>query len=264
MRDTVTNWVRGALATLLLATTASPLAVAEDAGTVLITGSNRGIGLGFARAYAEQGWRVIATCRNPDGAGDLHALAAKYPDLRIEALDVTQADQIVALATKLDGQAIDVLINNAGIIGNPGAQLAGRMNLDEYQRVLDVNTLGPLRVVEAFLPHLRAGQQRKIVNISTSEASFGMDRGPARIAFYRSSKAALNMLMLNYAKMAAAEGIAVALVNPGPVDTDMMRGVNMPKRSVELAVSEVMAIANDLDLENSGTFWNYDGTALPW
>ena len=252
------------LSALMLVTTFSPPAHAADAGTVLITGSNRGIGLGFVRAYAERGWRVIATCRNPAAAGELQALAAEYSAVRIEALDVTDAAEIRALAARLDGAAIDVLMNNAGITGNPRTQLFGRMDLAEYERVLAVNTLGPLRVAEAFLPHLRSGTQRKIVNISTSEASFGMDRGPARIPFYRSSKVALNMLMLNYAKMAAADDVAVALVNPGPVDTDMMRGVQMPKRSVALAVSEVMAITDKLNLDNSGTFWNYDGSVLAW
>ncbi len=252
------------LSALLLVTVFSQPAGAADAGTVLITGANRGIGLGFVRAYADQGWQVIATCRSPDAATELQALAADYPAVSIEALDVTDAAGIQRLAALLDGKAIDILINNAGITGNPRSQLLGRMDLAEYERVLAVNTLGPLRVAEAFLPHLRAGAQRKIVNISTSEASFGMDRGPARIPFYRSSKVALNMLMLNYAKMAAADDIAVALVNPGPVDTDMMRGVNMPKRSVALAVSEVMAITEQLNLDNSGTFWNYDGSVLAW
>ncbi len=238
--------------------------VAADGPSVLITGANRGIGLGFAQAYAAQGWQVIATCRDPQGAIELNALAGEYPDLSIAALDVTDAAQISRLAAQLADRPIDVLINNAGITGDPRAQLMGSMDLAEYQRVLDVNTLGPLRVSEAFLNHLRAGQQRKIINISTSEASFGEDRGAARIPFYRSSKVALNMLMLNYAKMAAAQGIAVALVNPGPVDTDMMRRVKMPKRSVQLAVSEVMAIADQLSLNNTGRFWNYDGSELAW
>lgn len=232
--------------------------------TVLITGSNRGIGLGLTRAYAEAGWQVLATCRNPDTADDLAALAKRYPLLQIESLDVTDAEGIVALAARLTDRPIDLLINNAGITGNPRTQTWGNLDLEQYQDVLAVNTIGPLLVAEAFLPHLRKGQQKKIMNVSTSEASFGADRGPARIPFYRSSKAALNMLMLNYAKMAAKEGIAVGLANPGPVDTDMMKGVNMPLRSVELAATELIAIIDDLNVDNSGTFWDYDGSELAW
>jgi NAD(P)-dependent dehydrogenase (short-subunit alcohol dehydrogenase family) len=237
---------------------------AADSGTVLITGSNRGIGLGFVQAYAERGWQVIATCREPDQANALQAIASGKPRVKIEALDVTNAAQIAALALKFKGQPIDVLINNAGITGDPRAQSISGMDLAAYERVLAVNTLGPARVSEAFLGHLRAADNPKIINISTSEASFGLDRGPARIAFYRSSKAALNMFMLNYAKMAAADGIAVALINPGAVDTDMMRGLSMPKRPVSLAVAELMAIADRLTVEESGSFWNYDGDVIPW
>jgi len=258
----------GVLITILWLMTpqVSTVSVAETVNppTVLITGSNRGIGLGLARAYAEAGWQVLATCRNPAGAAELKALAKHYPLVKIESLDVTDADGIAALADKLADRPIDVLINNAGIIGNPRTQTWGNLDIEQYQDVLAVNTIGPLLVAEAFLPHLRLGQQKKILNVSTSEASFGADRGPARIPFYRSSKAALNMLMLNYAKMAAQEGIAVGLANPGPVDTDMMKGVNMPLRSVELAAVELIAIVDQLDVDNSGTFWDYDGSVLAW
>jgi len=240
-------------------------AEAVSSPTVLITGSNRGIGLGLAEGYAKAGWQVLATCRNPAGADALIALAKQYPRVQIETLDVTDAATIQALADKLAEHPIDVLINNAGITGNPPAQVLGNMDFDLYERVIAVNTIGPLLVAEAFLPHLRAGEQKKIMNISTSEGSFGVDRGPARIAFYRSSKSALNMLMLNYAKMAVKEGIAVGLVNPGPVDTDMMKNSRMPSlRSVDLTVSELMPIIENLSVDNAGTFWNYDGNVLAW
>ncbi|HRX88059.1 MAG TPA: SDR family oxidoreductase [Steroidobacteraceae bacterium] len=232
--------------------------------TVLITGSNRGIGLGLASAYAAKGWRVIATCRDPAAASDLNALAIAHPNLVVKQLDVTDADQVRLLAVAIEGRAIDVLINNSGIAGNIEDQQVGKMDLNEFERVLAVNTVGPLRVAEALLPNIVAGTERKIVNISTSEASFGVDRGPGRIPFYRASKAGLNMLMLNYAKLLAKDGIAVALINPGPVDTDMMKGARMPLRSVELAVSELIAVVDQVNIENTGRFWNYDGKTLPW
>jgi NAD(P)-dependent dehydrogenase (short-subunit alcohol dehydrogenase family) len=257
-----------AIATLfLVAPLVATVSFAEavSPSTVLTTGSNRGIGLGLVEGYAKAGWHVLATCRNPSTADALAALAKQYSRLQIERLDVTDTATIEALATKLSAQPIDVIINNAGITGNPPAQVLGNMDFDLYARVIAVNTIGPLLVAEAFLPHLRAGEQKKIMNISTSEGSFGVDRGPARIAFYRSSKSALNMLMLNYAKMAVNEGIAVGLVNPGPVDTDMMKNSRMPSlRSVDLTVSELVPIIENLNLENTGTFWNYDGNVLAW
>lgn len=253
-----------ALSLLAPLVTAVSFAETATSPTVLITGSNRGIGLGLAQAYAAAGWQVLATCRNPDSAAELAELAKQQPMVQVERLDVTDPAGIAALAAKLQDRPIDLIINNAGVTGNSRAQVWGNMDIDRYAGILAVNTIGPLRVSEAFLPHLRKGQQKKIMNVSTSEASFGADAGPARIPFYRSSKAALNMLMLNYAKMAAKEGIAVGLANPGPVDTDMMKGVRMPLRPVTLAAAELMSIIDDLSVDNSGTFWNYDGSEMAW
>ena len=122
-----------------------------SAQTVLITGSNRGLGLELARQYALEGWTVIATARTPSDASDLQNLAIAYPTVSVEALDVTDHAQIDALAEKLRGTAIDVLINNAGVLGDPGQQRLGTLDFDLAQRLYATNSLGPLKIADAFL-----------------------------------------------------------------------------------------------------------------
>jgi NAD(P)-dependent dehydrogenase (short-subunit alcohol dehydrogenase family) len=124
--------------------------------------------------------------------------------------------------------------------------------------------VGPLKMAEAFLPNLLAGRQKKISNVSSSQGSIGSTRN-SMLYIYRSSKAALNMVMVNLANQLKTKGIAVALIDPGPVDTDMMKG--LPKkmlRPVETAGSDLIRITDQLSMANTGTFWTFDGTILPW
>ena len=251
----------------MLALFAGTLARADDyAPTVLVTGANRGIGLELTRQYAARGWKVIATARKPTEATELAALASKSEGrLIIEALDVTDLAAIDALAAKYQGQPLDVLFNNAGITGGGNNQLfAKKMDWPVYELVLRTNVIGPLKMAEAFLPHILASQQKKISNVSSSQGSIGsMNNG--MLYFYRPSKAALNMEMRNLAIQLKSKGVAVALIDPGPVDTDMMS--MLPKkmlRPVETAGSDLIRITDQLSLENSGTFWTFDGSVLPW
>lgn len=252
------------LACVLVLALASLAPRAEtDAATVLITGSNRGIGLELARAYAEKGWRVIATCRNPQDATELAAIAVRHPALVIEKLDVTDHGMVDALAAKYRGTPIDVLLNNAGVSGGMPSQTFGRMNYAAYRDVLEVNTVGPLKMAEAFVEHVRASRQKKIVTVSTGEGSISSVRSP-RLYWYRSSKAALNMLMRNLALELKASGVIVGLVNPGPTDTDLMKGVKIPLRKPEVAAHDLIGVIDGLTLETTGSFLNYDGQGVPW
>jgi NAD(P)-dependent dehydrogenase (short-subunit alcohol dehydrogenase family) len=253
------------LATLALF--AGTLARAEDyVPTVLVTGANRGIGLELARQYATRGWKVIATARKPAEATELTALSAKSEGrVSIETLDVTDLAAIDALAAKYQGQPVDVLFNNAGITGGGNNQLFGKkMEWPLYELVLRTNVIGPLKMAEAFLPHILASQQKKISNVSSSQGSIGsMNNG--MLYFYRPSKAALNMEMRNLAIQLKSKGVAVALIDPGPVDTDMMS--MLPKRMlrpVETAGSDLIRITDQLSVANTGTFWTFDGSVLPW
>ncbi len=256
------------LAALVLAMLPAAVLRAADAPaeppTVLITGTNRGIGLEYVRQYAARGWNVIATARRPADAAELKAIAAENPRVTVEALDVADFAAIDALARKYQGKPVDVLVNNAGITGDARAQVLGKLQWAEFEQVLRVNAMAPLKLVEAFLPHLEAGQQKKVINVSSSEGSIG-SVVMGRTYFYRASKAALNMEMKNAAAVLRGKGIAVAMINPGPVDTDMMAGV--PKsmlRTREESVADLIRITDRLTVGTTGIFWNYSGEQLPW
>jgi len=239
---------------------------ADYVPTVLITGANRGIGLELARQYAARGWRVIGTARKPAEATELNSLAAANDGrVFVEALDVMDFASIDALAKRYEGQPLDILFNNAGVTGGgENQQFARSMKWELFDPVFRTNVVGPLKMAEAFLPNLLAGQQKKISNVSSSQGSIGSTKN-GFLYIYRSSKAALNMVMVNLANQLKTKGIAVALIDPGPVDTDMM--ASLPKkmlRPVDTAGSDLIRITDQLNIKNTGTFWTFDGTVLPW
>lgn len=262
-----------ALIVLLVAVFSPPLVAAEGdtapAGdawvpTVLVTGSNKGIGLEFVRQYAARGARVIATARNPGDAADLNALAAANPRVIVEPLDVTDHAAIDALAAKYAGTAIDLLINNAGISGGSENQVFGKMKYAAFEDVLRVNTIGPLKMAEAFMPHVQASRDKRIVAVSSSEGSIGKVNS-ARLYFYRTSKAALNMEMKILAQQVRSKGVSIGLVNPGMTDTDLMKG--LPKsvlRPPADAVRDMIRNIDTLTVANTASYWDHDGTILPW
>ena len=237
--------------------------------TTLITGANRGIGFEFAKQYLAKGWRVIATCRKPEAADDLITLQAQYPDLLIiDKLDVRDHTQIDLLAERYNNTRIDVLLNNAGISGGQIDQMFGRFNYETYNAVLETNTIGPLKMAEVFYPHVRDSRHKKIITVSSSEGSISnvFKRG-GRLFFYRSSKSALNMVMVNLAYMLKDRGIVVAMVNPGATNTDFMASLaamGFPLRKTEVAVSDMMRNIDALSIENTGAYLNYNGKTVPW
>jgi NAD(P)-dependent dehydrogenase (short-subunit alcohol dehydrogenase family) len=246
----------------------SPLPAPEvSKTTVLVTGANRGLGLEFTRQYVERGWRVIATCRNPGKAEALNALAAKTPDVVVERLDVVDHAQIDALAAKYVNVPIDVLINNAGIGGGTENQLFGRLNYDAYRTVLDVNTFGPIKIAEAFVDQVKASELKKIITVSSSQGSIASVTMPM-LYWYRSSKSALNMLMVNLALQLKRRNVIVGLVTPGATATDFIdarfRKAIPGIREPEVAAADMIRNIDRFTLENSGTFFNYDGGIVPW
>jgi NAD(P)-dependent dehydrogenase (short-subunit alcohol dehydrogenase family) len=242
------------------------LASNAQAATVLITGSSRGIGLEFTQRYAEQGWDVIATARSPEDDELLQALAQKHDNIRIETLDVIDHAGIDALANKLRGTAIDVLINNAGVSGGRNTQEFGAIDYSVFNTVMNVNVLGPLKVAEAFLDHVAASEQKKIINISSSEGRLSVVRG-SRQPFYRASKAALNMVMRNVSihPTVQEKSIIIGILAPGFVDTDFTAG--LPKQlmiDVETSVSRSMEMIEKYDLEMSGRYFANTGEEMTW
>lgn len=229
--------------------------------TTLITGANRGLGLEFARQYAADGWQVLAGCREPTAARELQALAAASSDrIRVIPMDVTDTASVRAAAADLKGEAIDLLLNNAGVGGPPGQQL-GKLDYAAWAKVLDANTLGPMRVAEAFLGNVAQGGLKRIVTITSAMGSIADNTSGGRYA-YRSSKAAVNMVMKSLAVDLAPRGITCIVLHPGWVRTDMggPGGTLSPAASVKAMRSVIAA----LKPEDSGKFLNYTGQPFPW
>lgn len=253
----------------------APSAAADDAyvPTVLITGANRGLDLEFTRQYAAKGWTVIATTRKPERAEELRALAAEKGNIVIERLDVTDFEQIDALAAKYGEQPIDVLLNNAGISGSPSPkQLFQRLDYELFDAYMHTNALGPLKISEAFLPHLRAGQRKRMVTVSSLGGSFAAREQMAPgTMFYRASKSALNMLMVNVAESVSKYDITVVLLNPGLVDTqgvltEMNEKMNMglDLTPIEDSIAGMINVIDTATLVNSGTIYQWTGRILEY
>jgi NAD(P)-dependent dehydrogenase (short-subunit alcohol dehydrogenase family) len=221
--------------------------------TILVTGANRGLGLEYARQYAADGWRVLAGCRDPDAATELRALSVEP-----FALDVADPASIKAAAARLDGIKLDVLVHNAGLLEGWGKSLT-ETTRDEFERVLRVNLLGPFDLTRAVLPSLGAGS--KIAIMSTTLASM-TNIGSGKFYAYRASKAAVNMLGVCLAHELADRGIAVVLLNPGWVHTDM-GGKDAPL-DPQSSVQGLRQRIEETTLGNSGRFVSWDGTELPW
>ncbi len=225
-----------------------------EQSTVLVTGANRGIGLELAGQLKAAGYSVIGTARKPAGAKDLKALG-----VRVEQLDVTDAASVAALAQRLDGVAIDLLINNAGV-GGQGVNSIRELDVDAMAATYAVNAMGPMRVTQALLPNLEAGSGRTIVNISSVMASIKNNWGGAYD--YRASKAALNMLNSSLAKELGKQGYISVVLHPGWVKT-RMGGESAPVEIEDSAAGLVKVIAGLKDADN-GKFYDYQGKPIPW
>jgi NAD(P)-dependent dehydrogenase (short-subunit alcohol dehydrogenase family) len=226
----------------------------SKAPTVVITGANRGLGLEFARQYAADGWQVIGTARTPADASELRALSVD-----ILPLDVTSQQSVDAFSAALKGQTVDLLINNAGIFPRVG-NVAG-ISIEDYDRTLAVNLLGPVRVTRALLPNLQDSKLKTIVNISSQLGSIGLNTG-GNFYGYRESKAALNMFSRTLAMELAKDGFTVVALHPGWVQTDM-GGKNAPL-TPEKSVSGMRSVIDGLTPAASGTYLSYEGEEVPW
>lgn len=256
--------------TFLAAALSALLSLSAHAKTVLITGSNSGIGLEFSKQYAAKGWDVIATHRRSEPPASLIALREQYPDLiHIETMDVTNHEQIDALAKKLEGTAIDILINNAGITGDfrqPAPQSFGTLAYDQWENFMRINALGPLKISEAFAPHVKASEEKKILAVSSLAGSFGY-QGPNMAGgyWYKASKATLNMYMKNVAADLEKDGVIVALLSPGTVKVEKMGDVNFPGLlEPSESIGGMITVIDNLSIKDSGAYYRYDGTPQPF
>lgn len=228
------------------------------AETVLITGANRGIGLEFVRQYLHDGWRVIATCRQPHRATQLYALQQEFPQhLRIEALDVCDWAAVASLRQTLAGESIDVLINNAGVYGN-GPQALGQLDVAEWQHTLTANAIAPIKVIESLLPLLNSNA--RIASLSSLMGSMA-DNGSGGSYYYRASKAALNAAHTSLARDLAGRHACMVL-HPGWVQTDM--GGPGALIDVKTSVTGMRQQLQALNHASTGRFMAWDGRELPW
>jgi NAD(P)-dependent dehydrogenase (short-subunit alcohol dehydrogenase family) len=223
-------------------------------GTVLITGANRGLGLEFARQYADDGWRVIGCCRNPKDAPELKKIKAE-----VHALDVTSQDSIQNLARTLNGTPIDVLINNAGLHGD--RRMFGETDVALWKQIFEVNTIAPVQILAALLENVAASHHKKVVNITSKVGSIG-DTPSGGSYGYRSSKTALNMVMANAAHELKNRGIIILLIHPGWVQTDM-GGPTAPV-AIEQSITGIRRIIDKSTQAETGHFYDYTGKQLPW
>lgn len=225
--------------------------------TVMVTGANRGIGLEFVRQYAAAGWRIIATCRNPAGAAELNAVSG---DVTVQAMDVGDPASIRAARGAIGDAPIDVLINNAGLLGGR-PQLFGETDYDAMAEVLKVNIIGPLAVAEAFIGNLEAGEGKRLVTVSSRMGSIaGNESGKSYI--YRPSKAGVNAVMKSAALDLAERGILVTIFHPGHVKTDM--GGEAAPVTTEQSVSGMRQVIEGMTPAKSGHFFNFDGAEIAW
>ncbi|MEZ4400643.1 MAG: SDR family oxidoreductase [Kofleriaceae bacterium] len=219
----------------------------------VVTGANRGIGRELVRQLEARGDAVVAIVRNPDSL-------APAPGRRVLGCDVADGAQVAALAAALADDAIDVLVNNAGVWPDDGQALGG-LDFDALAHSFAVNALGPLRVTEALVPALRRGRGPRVVHLSSGMASIA-DNTSGGWYGYRMAKAALNMAARSLARDLAGAGIAVAALDPGWVQTDM-GGANAPT-TVGASVAGLLAQIDGLALATSGRFLHWRGGETPW
>ncbi len=228
--------------------------------TILITGANRGIGLKLSEQFAEDGWQVLACCRNPADAGELQALGERGLAVEIMALDVTNYEQMAALADQLGNRPIDILLSNAGIYGSKGVGF-GDIDAQEWRQVLEVNTIAPLMLVQAFVKQVAASQQKLVAVISSKVGSIA-DNSSGGSYIYRSSKTAVNQVVKSLSIDLADRGISVISLHPGWVQTEM--GGPNAEISTDQSVAGLKGILQTAGLAQSGRFIEYDGNNIPW
>ncbi len=242
---------------------------AACAETVLVTGANRGIGFEFVRQYAARGWSVIATARDLDKAVDLKALATKNSKVILAQLDVSDDVSIKRLAEKFRDQPVDVLINNAGLLGDVKTkQKLGGLDRREFETMMTVNAFGALAVADAFRGNVARSKLKKMVAVSSGNGSVSKPRVSNGLYFYPASKAALNIMMRSLASELEPQGIAVGVIAPGGVDTDMGRTAGGDKRPQNMPASEsvagMMKVIDALTPQNANIFYAFDGSPKPW
>ncbi len=225
---------------------------------VLITGANRGIGLELSRRFLDAGKRVIATCREPDEAIELSNLAESF-ELLVFQLEVTDAESVSRLRAELESETLDVLINNAGIMGGD-RQSMDDMDYSAWLEAFEVNTLAPFRLITTLRDNLRRAANPRAVTLSSQMGS--LNRKSKGSHAYRSSKAAINKVMQVLSMELEADGIVACPVHPGWVRTDM--GGSNADISAEESAEGLFKLIDNMTMEHTGRFWTWEAKEHPW
>ncbi|MGF1694912.1 SDR family oxidoreductase [Vibrio lamellibrachiae] len=226
--------------------------------SVFITGGNRGIGLSLVKYYLTEGWYVHTSYRSTEQSQDLLELEAHQPLLKCHQFDITDYPKISQLAGSLP--PLDLLINNAGYYGPKGSTF-GQVDEDEWRKVLEINTIAPLKLVESFYTNLLEGELKKIACISSKVGSMTENMSGGGY-IYRSSKAALNSVVKSLSNDLSSQGFKVAALHPGWVKTEM--GGPNALIDTETSVSGLTQVIESLTDAQSGHFINFDGSSIPW
>ena len=240
--------------------------------TVFITGANRGLGLEFAKIYAENHWKVIACCRVPGEATDLNQLASKFnKEIIIYKMDICKQADINKFCNEYRNETIDLLINNAGAqFENYGSAAYENMgedpnpanyDYDMWSETMNVNLFAPTKLTGHLTPMLQRSKNPKVVMMSSGIASLGNTWQAGRYA-YKTSKAALNMVVRCVGEWLQSQNIAIFAVSPGWTRTDM-GGPNAPHDS-QTAVAGLYTVISEAKFTDTGSFYNFDGKKIPW
>ncbi|HEX4046026.1 MAG TPA: SDR family oxidoreductase [Gammaproteobacteria bacterium] len=229
--------------------------------TILITGANRGIGLEMTKQYLTAGWQVFACCRNPQQADALKQLKTQHNNqLIIIKLDVRNLDEIQQLPAQLNHQPIDILMNNAGVIGSRAATLQDSESAN-WLETFKINTLGPALLTQTLLDQVAKSKLKLIVNISSSMGSISANT-EGGYYLYRASKAGLNAITKSLAVDLKEKNITVIAIHPGWVKTDM--GGEHALISPEQSVAGIRQVLEKITLQDTGAFIKYNGDRLAW
>ena len=228
--------------------------------SILITGTNRGIGLEFVKHYLKNNEKVIATCRNKNSAKDLLELENTTSNLSLLELDVSKPNSIDEFTSKIANQPIDTFINNAGVFGPRNIEF-GNFNAKEWLDVFNINTIAPLLITQKILKNLRLGKNKKLAFISSKVGSIEDNTGGG-MYIYRTSKTALNQVIKSLSIDLKEENFIVVALHPGWVQTDM--GGPNALIDTKTSVKGMTEVIDSLVIKNSGRFYNYDGSSIPW
>lgn len=229
--------------------------------TLLLTGANRGLGLELCKQFLQSGWKVIATCRNPNNATRLSVLVDKYPEhLTVYALEVSNSDQIAELKTKIGETPIDILFNNAGVYAGESNEF-GSSNTEVWLDAFNINVISPMKMMETFVDNVAKGDMKIIASMSSKMGSINDNSSGGSYA-YRSTKAALNSVMVCASYDLKPKGIAAIMLHPGWVRTDM--GGPNGELSVEESATSMRETLTKATIRDTGKFFDIDGSIIPW